>query len=133
METTMPTPRRDTIDVLLTVCGFFALAALIVIALGKFHFGMTGVGGPLSVDGPLHVQGNLYVGGPVTVHGRIQARSVTVGGPVQTPFPMGERPGPAPQVYKTSLAVGGPLTVRGPLIVDGSLVVGGPLTSEPTK
>jgi hypothetical protein len=89
------------------------------------------IGGPLAVDGPLRVQGDLRVGGPATVHGPVQARALTVGGPVRTTLPKGEPPGPAGQEFATSLAVGGPLTVQGPLTVEGALVVGGPLTSEP--
>ena len=89
------------------------------------------IGGPLEVAGPLRVQGDLYVGGPATIHGPVQARALTVGGPVKTTFPRGEPPGPAGQAFATSLAVGGPLTVHGPLIVEGALIIGGPLTSEP--
>ena len=89
------------------------------------------IGGPLAVAGPLRVQGDLRVGGPATIHGPVQARALTVGGPVRTVFPTGEPPGPAGQAFATSLAIGGPLTVEGPLIVEGALVVGGPLTCEP--
>lgn len=89
------------------------------------------VGGPLAVAGPLRVQGDLHVGGPATIHGPVQARALTVGGPIRTILPKGEPPGPAGQAFATSLSVGGPLTVQGPLIVEGDLVVGGPLTSEP--
>jgi hypothetical protein len=89
------------------------------------------IGGPLSVAGPLRVQGDLRVAGPATIHGPVQARALTVGGPVRTIFPRGELPGPAGQAFATSLAIGGPLTVQGPLIVEGALIVGGPLTSEP--
>jgi hypothetical protein len=85
----------------------------------------------MDVAGPLRVQGDLHVGGPATIHGPVQARALTVGGPIRTILPKGEPPGPAGQVFATSLAVGGPLTVQGPLIVEGTLIVGGPLTSEP--
>jgi hypothetical protein len=91
----------------------------------------THIGGPLEVAGPLRVQGDLYVGGPATIHGPVQARALTVGGPVKTTFPEGEPPGPAGQSFATPLTVGGPLNVQGPLIVEGALIVGGPLTSEP--
>ena len=84
----------------------------------------------MSIDGPLRVQGDLYVGGPATVHGPVQARSLTVGGPLTTTLPKDGPPGPAGQAYATPLSIGGPLTVNGPLIVDGSLVVGGPLKCE---
>jgi cytoskeletal protein CcmA (bactofilin family) len=89
------------------------------------------IGGPLDVAGPLQVQGDLHVGGPATIHGPVQARALTVAGPVKTTFPRGEPPGPAGQAFATSLAVAGPLTVQGPLMVEGALVVAGPLTSEP--
>ena len=89
------------------------------------------IGGPLDVAGPLQVQGDLHVGGPATIHGTVQARALTVAGPVKTTFPRGEPPGPAGQAFATSLAVAGPLTVQGPLIVEGALIVAGPLTSEP--
>jgi hypothetical protein len=121
-------PKRDAIDVMLTVAGFLALGALVITWLG--HSRLNAVGGPLGVNGPLRVRGNLYVGGPTTVHGTIQARKLTVGGPISTSLPMGERPGPEGRVFEKSLAVGGPLTVQGPLTVDGALVVGGPLVSE---
>ena len=91
------------------------------------------IGGPMNVDGPLRVQGDLIIGGPATVHGPVQARSLTVGGPVVTTFPRGEAPGSAGQAYASSLTIGGPLTVQGPLIVDGSLIVGGPLRCEPAQ
>jgi len=139
--------RRDAIDSLLTAGGVLALGALLSLALPRlahFRHGLgdfrhhwlghvEGIGGPLKVDGPLRVHGNLYVGGPATVHGRVQASSVNVGGPRETSLPLGEQEGPAGQVYKNTLAVGGPLTVRGSLIVDGRLVVGGPLQSEPAQ
>ena len=145
---------RDPIDSLLTFCGIIALGALLLTIVAKYgHFQqrtfvthwteqaaafkrhwpghVQGVGGPMDVDGPLKVHGNLYVGGPATVHGRVQAQSTTVGGPVKATLPSGEQPGPNAQAYQTSLAIGGPLTVKGSLIVDGRLVVGGPLNSEP--
>jgi hypothetical protein len=83
------------------------------------------------VAGPLRVRGDLRVGGPATIHGPVQARALTVGGPIRTVLPKGEPPGPAGQVFAASLAVGGPLTVEGPLMVEGALIVGGPLTCEP--
>jgi hypothetical protein len=89
------------------------------------------IAGPLDVAGPLRVQGDLHVGGPATIHGPVQARALTVAGPVKTTYPRGEPPGPAGQAFATSLAVGGPLSVQGPLVVEGALVVAGPLTSEP--
>ena len=107
-----------------------ALAACISVNVAAQGNAAT-IGGPLAVDGPLRVQGDLRVGGPATIHGPVQARALTVGGPVRTILPKGEPPGPAGQAFATSLAVGGPLTVQGPLIVEGALVVGGPLTSEP--
>lgn len=125
-----PMPQRDPIDRLLTWAGWLALVALLVVAvvrMSKFE----AVGGPLTVYGPLHVRGNLYVGGPLTVHGIVQARSMTVGGPITPKFDRGEKPGPDPQTYDSSLAVGGPLMVYGPLVVDGRLFVGGPVVSEP--
>ena len=139
--------RRDAIDSLLTACGVLALGALLSLALprlmhvkhglGDFRHRwlghVQGIGGPLDVDGPLRVRGNLYIGGPATVHGHVQARSITVGGPRDASFPTGEQAGPKGQLYESNLAVGGPLTVQGPLIVDGRLVVGGPLYSEPAQ
>jgi len=132
--------RRDAIDSWLTLAGVVALGVLLAIALPRAKdfrhrwFGhRTLVGGPLDVNGPLRVQGNLYVGGPATIHGQVQARAVTVGGPTDTSLPKGEPPGPNGQAYKNSLAVGGPLSVQGSLIVDGRLVVGGPLRSEPEQ
>ena len=107
-----------------------ALASCISVNVAAQGNGAT-VAGPLAVDGPLRVQGDLRVGGPATIHGPVQARSLTVGGPVRTILPNGEPPGPAGQAFATSLAIGGPLTVQGPLIVEGALIVGGPLTSEP--
>jgi len=107
-----------------------ALSACISVNAATQGNGAT-IGGPLAVDGPLRVQGDLHVGGPATIHGPVQARALTVGGPVRTILPKGEPPGPAGQAFATSLAVGGPLTVQGPLIIEGALVVGGPLTSEP--
>ena len=89
------------------------------------------IGGPLDVAGPLQVQGDLHVGGPAIIHGPVQARALTVAGPVRTTFPKGESAGPAGQGFATSLTVTGPLTVQGPLTVEGALVVAGPLTSEP--
>jgi hypothetical protein len=107
-----------------------ALAACVSAKVAAQGNGAT-IGGPLAVDGPLRVGGDLRVGGPATIHGPVQARALTVGGPVRTILPKGEPSGPAGQAFATSLDVGGPLTVRGPLIVEGALVVGGPLTSEP--
>ncbi|HKF28811.1 MAG TPA: hypothetical protein VKB29_06265 [Candidatus Binataceae bacterium] len=139
--------RRDAIDSLLTACGVLALGALLSLALPRLvHFKhgvgdfrhrwmghVEGIGGPLDVNGPLRVRGNLYIGGPATVHGQVQARSITVGGPREASLPTGEQPGPRGQSYRNTLAVGGPLTVQGPLIVDGWLVVGGPLYTEPAQ
>jgi hypothetical protein len=139
--------RQDAIDSLLTACGVLALGVLLSLALPRMlHFKhslvdfrhrwfghVEGVGGPLDVNGPLRVHGNLYIGGPATVHGQVQARSINVGGPRDASLPIGEQAGPRGQVYGSTLAVGGPLTVQGPLVVDGRLVVGGPLYSEPTQ
>jgi hypothetical protein len=119
---------RAVILVLVWCC--LALAACISVNVAAQGDG-THIGGSLDVAGPLRVQGDLYVGGLATIHGPVQARALTVGGPVKTTFPKGEPPGPAGQAFATSLAVGGPLTVHGPLVVEGALVVGGPLTSEP--
>ena len=130
--------RRDTVDLLLTVAGWVLVAGLVA---STFHHSSSFVrelaraakiGGPFDVDGPLRVRGDLYVGGPATIHGQVQARKLTIGGPVTDTLPRGEQPGPDGRVFETSLAVGGPLTVQGPLIVDGALVVGGPLHSEPS-
>ena len=106
------------------------LAASLSVKVAAQGGGAT-IGGPLEVAGPLRVRGDLRVGGPATIHGPVQARALTVGGPIRTVLPKGEPPGPAGQVFATSLAVGGPLTVEGPLMVEGALIVGGPLTSEP--
>jgi hypothetical protein len=112
------------------VCCSLAVAACISVNVAAQGDGAR-IAGPLDVAGPLRVQGDLRVGGPATIHGPVQARALTVAGPVKTTFPTGEPPGPAGQAFATSLAVGGPLTVQGPLIVEGALVVAGPLTSEP--
>ena len=129
---------RDAIDRFLTWSGYIALGALLLAAFlwargfkDLMHGNVHGVGGPLAVNGPLHVKGNLYVGGPATVHGPVQAKKLTIGGPIQTTLPKGEAPGQDGQIYDRSLAVGRPLTVQGPLVVDGRLIVGGPLVSEP--
>jgi hypothetical protein len=116
--------------ILALVCCSLALAACINVNVAGQGDG-TRIGGPLDVGGPLRVHGDLHVAGPATIHGPVQARALTVAGPVKTTFPSGEPPGPAGQAFATSLAVGGPLTVRGPLIVEGALIVAGPLTSEP--
>lgn len=112
------------------VCCSVAAAACLSVNVAAQADGAR-IGGPLDVAGPLRVQGDLHVGGPATIHGPVQARALTVAGPVKTTFPRGEPAGPAGQAFATSLAVAGPLTVQGPLIVEGALVVAGPLTSEP--
>jgi cytoskeletal protein CcmA (bactofilin family) len=88
------------------------------------------VGGPMNIDGPMTVHGSLTVGGPATVHGAVGAQKLVVGGPVETTFPHGERPGPAGQAIAGDLVIGGPLTVNGPLLVEGTLKIGGPLKTE---
>ena len=116
--------------ILAVVCYGLAAAACVSVNVAGQGDGAR-IGGPLDVAGPLQVQGDLHVGGPAIIHGPVQARALTVAGPVKTTFPRGEPPGPAGQAFATSLAVAGPLTVQGPLIVEGALIVAGPLTSEP--
>ena len=118
---------RRAATILLMGCCFLTAASCLDVA------GAAKIGGPMNIDGPLHVQGNLYIGGPATIHGPVFAKSLTVGGPLNTTFPKGEVSGAAGQTYGTSLMIGGPLTVQGPLIVEGDVKVGGPLYCESTQ
>ena len=104
--------------ILAVVCYGLAAAACVSVNVAGQGDGAR-IGGPLDVAGPLQVQGDLHVGGPAIIHGPVQARALTVAGPVKTTLPRGESAGPAGQAFATSLTVAGPLTVQGPLTVEG--------------